>query len=54
VPLIVVSSLTPAGTRSNVIHDHYSLLRAIEDGFGLPCLANACSANDLAEFFSGG
>jgi phosphatidylinositol-3-phosphatase len=54
VPLIVVSSLTPAGTRSNLIHDHYSLLRAIEDGFGLPCLANACSADDLAEFFSGG
>ncbi len=53
VPLIVVSSLTAAGTRSDVIHDHYSVLRSIEDGFGLPCLANACLANNLTDFFAG-
>ncbi len=53
VPLIVVSPLTPAGMQSDVQHDHYSLLRSIEDSFGLPCLASACDANNLAEFFPG-
>jgi hypothetical protein len=27
-------------------YNHYSLLRSIEDAFGLPCLANACDAAD--------
>jgi hypothetical protein len=53
VPLIVISPLTPAGMQSDVRHDHYSLLRSVEDAFGLPCLASACDANNLAEFFSG-
>lgn len=53
VPLIVLSPLTPAGMNSDVHYDHYSLLRSIEDSFGLPCLASACAANNLAEFFPG-
>ncbi len=52
VPLIVVSSGTVAGFRSAAPHDHYSLLRTIEDGLGLACLGAACSRTDnLAEFF---
>ncbi len=38
----------------SVRHDHYSLLRTLEASWGLGCLGNACTANDLAEFFSPG
>jgi hypothetical protein len=49
---LVVSPMVPAGYRSRVPHDHYSLLRTIQDGWGLPCLAESCTANTLTEFFT--
>jgi hypothetical protein len=52
VPLLVVSPLVAPGTVSAVSHDHYSLLRTIEDAWGLGCLANTCHANDLRELFT--
>jgi hypothetical protein len=51
VPTIVLSPRTPAGFQSSVMHNHYSLLRTIEDAWGLGCLAQTCSANNLGEFF---
>ena len=52
VATIVVSPLLKgAGIQSSVSHNHYSLLRTIEAGLGLPCLRQACGANDFAEFF---
>jgi hypothetical protein len=39
-----------SGVVSTARHDHYGLLRTIEDVFGLPCLGAACSAAPLAEF----
>jgi hypothetical protein len=51
VPTIVISKRTPAGFTSSTPHDHYSLLRTIEEAFGVGCLKNACSANTLGEFF---
>ena len=39
------------GFTSCVRHDHYSLLRTIEDAWGLACLGQACSATNMAEFF---
>ncbi len=51
VATIVISPLARAGFSSAVQHDHYSLLRTIEDAWRLPCLAHACTANDLGEFF---
>jgi phosphatidylinositol-3-phosphatase len=33
-----------AGTHSPVQYSHYSLLRSIENNFGLPCLNHACDA----------
>lgn len=51
VPLIVVSSRVPQGFRSSTPHNHYSLLRTVEDAWGLGCLGEACGANNLAEFF---
>jgi phosphatidylinositol-3-phosphatase len=51
VPLIVLSSRTPAGMQSAAPHTHYSLLLTIERAWHLPCLDEACYATDLAEFF---
>ncbi len=36
---------------SPAAHTHYSLLRTIQGLWGLPCLANSCSANTMREFF---
>lgn len=36
---------------SPTAHTHYSLLRTIQGLWGLPCLANSCSANTMREFF---
>jgi acid phosphatase len=52
VPLVIVSPLVRPGTASSVAHDHYSLLRTIEDAWGLGCLARSCAANDLRELFT--
>ncbi len=51
VPTLVISPNVPKGFQSNVAHTHYSLLRTIEDAWGLDCLNNACQANNLNEFF---
>jgi hypothetical protein len=40
-----------AGTKSDIAHSHYSVLRTIETSLGLPCLADACEANTLGEAF---
>ena len=52
VATIVVSPRVPAGFRSATSHTHYSLVRTIEDAWGLGCLAQTCTANDLGEFFT--
>jgi hypothetical protein len=52
VATLVISPLqATSGARSPVAHDHYSLLRTVEDGLGLPCLNNSCHADALSEFF---
>jgi phosphatidylinositol-3-phosphatase len=52
VATLVISALQARpGIQSSVAHDHYSLLRTIEDALGVPCLANSCQANNLSEFF---
>ena len=35
---------------STLYFDHYSLLRTVEDTFGLPCLANACQRTAMTPF----
>ena len=49
--LVVSNSLAGAGYQSGTAHNHYSLLRTLEDAWGLGCLQNTCSANTLGEFF---
>jgi acid phosphatase len=53
VPTVVITPDVPAGMTSPVAHDHYSLLRTIQDGIGIPCLAESCDANTMGEFFGG-
>jgi hypothetical protein len=52
VATIVVGPGDPPGLRSSVPHTHYSLLRTIEDTFGLGCLDESCDANNMAEFLT--
>jgi len=33
------------GIQSNQFYTHFSLLRSIEGGFGIPCLNHACDAS---------
>jgi acid phosphatase len=46
----MVARLGLAGVTSTTFHDHYGLLRTIEDIFGLPCLNASCGATPLDEF----
>jgi hypothetical protein len=39
-----------AGVVSTTLHNHYGLLRTIEDIFGLPCLGASCGAAPFTEF----
>ena len=48
---IVISPLGRTAFTSATAHTHYSLLHTIETAWGMPCLASACTANDLREFF---
>lgn len=45
VPLIVDTNYGSHGIASNTFYDHYSLLRSIEAGLGLPCLNHACDSS---------
>jgi phosphatidylinositol-3-phosphatase len=51
VATVVVSPLTPAGFTSATAYSHYSILRTIEDAWGLGCLGKACGATDMGAFF---
>ncbi|MCL4486704.1 MAG: alkaline phosphatase family protein [Chloroflexi bacterium] len=52
VPLLVVSKQVPAGFKTSTAYNHYSLVRTIEDAWGLGCLNLTCSATELAGFFA--
>ena len=51
VATLVISKLVQPGFQSDKAHDHYSLLRTIEDDWGLGCLNQSCLANNMNEFF---
>lgn len=51
VATVVISPLGRPAFVSATSHSHYSLLRTVENAWGMPRLANACAANDLREFF---
>jgi phosphatidylinositol-3-phosphatase len=45
VVLTVETNYGVSGVQSNTFYTHFSLLKSIEAGFGLPCLNHACDAN---------
>lgn len=45
VPLIVVTNYGPQGVQSSTYYNHFSLLKTIEGGLGLPCLNHACDSD---------
>jgi hypothetical protein len=47
VPAYVAGPLVRTGSRSSAILDHYSLLRTIEDGLGLPLLGKSATASPI-------
>ena len=51
VATLVISKAAAKGFQSAIAHDHYSLLRTIEDVWGLGCLNKTCTANNFNEFF---
>jgi hypothetical protein len=53
VPFIVDKNYGRQGVQSTTPYDHFSLLRTLEAGFGLPCLNNACdSTSQLIDLLS--
>ena len=52
VATIVSGPAVRPGMTSAVPHTHFSLLRTIQDSWGLPCLEDSCSSNSLGEFFT--
>jgi hypothetical protein len=44
--LIVDTNYGVSGTTSTAHYDHFSLLKTLEAGFGLPCLNHACDTNE--------
>ena len=55
VVLIVDTNYGPHGVQSSNFYDHFSLLRTIEAGFGLPCLNHACDSTSkvMTDLFAG-
>jgi hypothetical protein len=39
--------------QSRQFYTHFSLLRSIEGGLGLPCLNHACDATTMSDLFAG-
>ena len=52
VATLVISPLGKSGYQSTVQETHYSLLRTIEDSWGLKRLRNARTSSAMSEFFS--
>jgi acid phosphatase len=48
--IVATPTITP-GTRSAVDYDHYSLLRTVQDAWGLDCLARSCEARPMTDLF---
>jgi len=52
ITMVAAGSGVRKGYRSSLSYDHYSLLRTIEDGWGLPQLGNSAAATPMADLFS--
>lgn len=55
VPVIVDANYATGGVQSSVYYNHFSLLRSLEAGLGLPCLNHACDSSSvtMSDLFMG-
>ncbi|MBN8885166.1 MAG: phosphoesterase [Rudaea sp.] len=55
VPVIVDTNYAAGGVQSTVFYSHFSLLKSLEGGFGLPCLNHACDSDavTMSDLFMG-
>lgn len=53
VATIAISPSIHQGTDSSLRYDHYSLLRTVQQLFGLPCLAKSCDATPMTDLLGG-
>jgi hypothetical protein len=44
VTIVITNKVNQYPITDGTAYNHYSLLRSMEDAFGLPCLANACDS----------
>jgi phosphatidylinositol-3-phosphatase len=54
IPLVFAGPAVVPGTRVTERTDHYSLLRTVQDLFGLPCLAQSCHAHPMPALLGAG
>ncbi len=52
IPLIILSPLAKTNYQNSIKYTHSSMLRSLEEIFGVPLLAGANNATDLADFFT--
>ena len=52
VPMLVLSPLAKTGYASTTVYTHSSMLRTVEEIFGVPLLRDAKNATDLSAFFT--
>ncbi len=45
--MLVETNYAQNGRVDATVYDHYSLLRTLEAGFGLPCLNHACDPTSV-------
>ena len=55
VPVIIDTNYAAGGVQSTVYYNHFSLLKSIEAGLGLPCLNHACDSGlpTMSDLFTG-
>jgi hypothetical protein len=51
IPAIVITNHGPRSFTDPTSYNHYSLLRSIEEGFGLGCLKESCTATPMTPLF---
>jgi hypothetical protein len=51
IPSVVITNHGPRGLQDPNLYNHYSLLRSIEEAFGLGCLQESCAATPMTPLF---
>jgi acid phosphatase len=54
IAVTMVGAGVKAGTVSETRYEHYNVLRTLQSGLGLPCLARSCKTDTMADLFVGG